>query len=70
MAQDQRFRNGGEDAFAEIAVSVVHIEIGHRKNCPIGILLFVGQVIADQIADIGSGFLAYQFQHFLLVHFA
>ena len=68
FANQDAIRNGRKDSFAEIAVSVVHIEISHRENNPIRIFLLMGQVVADQIIDIGSDFLANQGYYFLL-HF-
>ena len=51
-------RDGGQDAFAEVAAPVVHIKTGHRQDDPIAVISLVGMVVGNQIADIGRSFLA------------
>ena len=60
-----RLRDGGEDAFAEVAAAVVHIEAGHGQDDPVGILFPVCVVVGDQVTNIGCGFRAAQFLYSL-----
>ena len=59
------FRDGGQDALAEIAAAIVHIEAGHRKDYPFGVILLVRMVVSDEITDIRYSFLAGQFFYLL-----
>ena len=51
-------RDGGQDAFAEVAAPVVHIKAGHWQHHPVAVIFLVGMVVCNQIADVGGGFLA------------
>ena len=49
LADEDRFRDRVEDALAEIAAAIVHIEAGNRKDYPFGIFLFMRQIAYDNM---------------------
>ena len=61
LAFQNFLRDRGQDAFAEIAAAVVHIEAGDGQDYPAAVVLLVRTAPGDHIPDIGDRLLVRQF---------